>query len=165
MAEFENEKLSGVHFTEESLQRHSWEGCEFRQCSLQGIKRVQGRFVDCQFTECDLSNLDVAGSQFTEVSFRDCKMLGIRWHEVTPLLFSAKFDGCNLTFCDFFGMKLRKLEMVRCQLHGAIFEQADLTEAVLCGSDFKNAVFLQTQLTKADFTDARNYDIDPLTNR
>lgn len=165
MADFENERLTGVDFTEATLGGHTWEACEFQQCTLQGLKHVQGRFVDCVFTGCDLSNLDVAGSQFSNVAFHSCKMIGIRWHGVAPLLFSVAFERCNLSFCDFFSMKLRKLVMEHCQLHGAIFEQADLTEAVLCGSDFKGAIFSQTQLSKADFTDATNYDIDLLNNK
>lgn len=164
MADFENQRFFDLTLTPDDLRGHSWEGCEFHRCSLQGLKHGRGRFVECAFHDCDLSNLDVGGLQFTDTAFHGCKMLGIRWHEAPPLLFSVRFDSCNLSLCDFYGMKLRKLEMRDCRLHGAIFEEADLRDAHFGGSDFTDARFHRTNLAGADFADARHYAIDPLAN-
>lgn len=165
MSDSEGGQLSDHLFTTEELSGQTWEECEFHRCSFEGVKHGKAQFVGCTFRECDLSNLDIGGIQFSDVTFSHCKMLGIRWHQAPPLLFSVRFEGCNLSFGDFYGMKLRKLELRGCKLHGVIFEEADLTEANFSESDLEDAVFLRTQLAKADFTDARNYSIDPLANK
>lgn len=142
-----------------------WESCHFEQCQFSGLKIARQSFIDCTFTGCDLSNMIPLGAQFSGVSFRGCKMIGIRWTEIDPLLFSVRFEDCNLSYSDFFGLKLKKQEMLRCKAHGVHFEDADLSAANLRETDFEGAFFSQTNLTKADFTDARNYAIDPLTNK
>ncbi len=152
-------------FQDEDLEGTTWESCLFEKCNLSGLKLKQSTLSDCTFTDCDLSNLSVPNSRFNRVSFLRCKMLGIKWTDADQLLFSISARECNLSFSNFFGMKLKKTPFTDSKAQGVIFTDADLTEADMRKSDFEEAIFLNTNLSKADFTGAINYDIDILSNK
>ncbi len=63
------------------------------------------------------------------------------------------------------GMKLKKSILSNCILKEVDFYQADLTECDLRFSDLQEARFQETILKKANFQQAFNYQIDPITNK
>ena len=44
------------------------------------------------------------------------------------------------------------------------FRECDLSQADFAGTDLADSLFLATNLTQADFSRARNYQIDPSQN-
>tara|TARA_R110001632_G_scaffold12153_23_gene42699 strand:- start:937 stop:1269 length:333 start_codon:yes stop_codon:yes gene_type:complete len=70
-----------------------------------------------------------------------------------------------LDLTSFVGLKLDNTHFDSCPL-----KEADFTEAILTGAHFKDCdlnrtTFNQTNLEKADFTTARNFQIDPEKNK
>jgi fluoroquinolone resistance protein len=74
---------------------------------------------------------------------------------------SIKFHNTVLDYSGFFGLKLHKWEFVECIAHEVDFTEADLTDAKCMETDFAHSRFLHANLTRADFSQARNYAIDP----
>jgi fluoroquinolone resistance protein len=141
----ENEFMSGAgilsqsHHENESFQRqdildtdlgaHRWESCHFGNCNFSNSRLGSNSFINCTFTDCDLSNVSVASASFVRVVFIRCKMLGIKWTEAKQLLFSITLESCNISFNNFFGMKLKKIKMFDCRAEGAIFSEANMSGA------------------------------------
>jgi uncharacterized protein YjbI with pentapeptide repeats len=76
-----------------------------------------------------------------------------------------QFDQCQLDYCNFFNLKLKKSQFTNSRMLEADFSQSELQEANFQGTDLSGAVFDGTNLEKADFRDAMHYRIDPEMNR
>jgi fluoroquinolone resistance protein len=82
----------------------------------------------------------------------------------SKLELSLEFEGCNVSYSNFFGLPVTRIALKDCVAREVEFGEADLSEAVFTGTDFQGAVFLHTNLTRAEFSGARNYAIDPTAN-
>jgi fluoroquinolone resistance protein len=82
-----------------------------------------------------------------------------------PFLLEFDFQGCQLDYCNFFNLKLKKSIFKNCRMLEVDFSQADLSGAEFQGSDLSGVVFDRTNLEKTDFREAQNYRLDPETNR
>lgn len=154
------ETFTGIEFEECIFDRANFAGCTFARC----------KFMACRFTACDLSNIRVLNSTFNDVTLERSKVVGVDWTKagssaLTRLLLSLRFTDCVLDYCNFFGLHLREMQLVRCRIHHGDFSEADLAHAVCGGSDFLDSIFLHTNLEHADFVGATNYAIDPTANR
>ena len=158
-----NEKFQGT-LPEGSLSGHTFEECSFQKCDFKGLDLSSIRFISCAFTSCDLSNIKLSGSRFRETVFERSKLLGIQWSQLQDLI-NPSFSECNLDYCGFVSLKLKKTRFFKCSVREADFSQADLSECDFSDSDFLKARFHGTTLVKADFRGALNYLIDPLTNK
>jgi len=99
-----------------------------------------------------------------ETVFSSCKLVGIEWVQLDDFV-SPAFDECNLYYCNFIGLKLKKTRFFKSSLREADFSQAELAESNFAECDLTSARFNGTNLTKADFRGARNYVIDPVGNK
>jgi uncharacterized protein YjbI with pentapeptide repeats len=99
------------------------------------------------------------------VEFVTCKLLGVKFNECEPFLFSVSFNDCNLNLSSFFNLVIKETDFDNCKLHGVDFTEADLTSSRFNKCDLKNALFDQTTLEKVDFSTSRNFSIDPDINR
>jgi fluoroquinolone resistance protein len=161
----ENESFQRLDILDTDLGVHRWESCHFEKCNFSNSRLGSNSFVNCTFTDCDLSNVTVASASFVSIVFIRCKMLGIKWTEAKQLLFSITLESCNISFNNFFGMKLKKIKMFDCRAEGAIFSEANMSGANLQRTNFKSALFENTTLVATDFSDATDYDIDVLNNK
>ncbi len=113
--------------------------------------------------------MKVKGSSFTNTVFVKCEASYINWTEgawaKSGLLNSVQFTECNLSYCTFIGLTLKKFSAIKCTAHDVDFSEADLAKAVFTGTDLAESRFLNTNLTEADFTHAVDYAISPLVNK
>lgn len=139
--------------------------CTFVGCNFANLNFHGSTFENCLFRDCDLSNAKVFKVGFQKVNLDRCKVLGIQFNTANPFLLEFQFDICQLDYCNFFNLKLKKSIFKNCSLVESDFTQAELQESVFEGCNLGGAVFDQTQLEKADFRGAINYRIDPELNK
>jgi fluoroquinolone resistance protein len=162
--EYDRNEFQNVDFRQYDLTDCVFETCTFIDCTFSGAALTRARFADCGLTNCDLSNAKLLNAKLTESSFTACKLLGINW-SLTEELRGPRFDSCNLSLGSFRGRTLKNVAIVDCRVHEADFQETDLSGGNFSRSDFAGTLFNQCSLLKADFRSARNYQIDPLTNK
>jgi uncharacterized protein YjbI with pentapeptide repeats len=92
-------------------------------------------------------------------------MLGIHFENCNQFGLSVTFEGCNLSHCSFYQVKLKKTNFKNCSVQEVDFTECDLSNSVFANCDFTNANFENTVLEKADLRTSFNYFIDPEINR
>jgi fluoroquinolone resistance protein len=112
-----------------------------------------------------LSNCKVTQVSFRQVKFEACKVLGVHFNTSNPFLLELIFQNCQLDYCNFYSLKLKKSVFKDCRMREVDFSQADLSGCDLLRSDLAGAIFDRSILEKADLREAVNYRIDPETNR
>lgn len=162
--DFRHLKLPG-----HTLSAARFEACHFLDCDLTGAVWRHGQVRECLFERCNLSLWQLPFTELAGVTFQECKLLGVDWTRAsTPLLAPQprlSFERCLLDDGSFFALPLDQLVLRDCQLRDVDFREASLRRADFRGSDLAGSLFGQTNLEAADFSDARDYDIDPLNNR
>lgn len=66
--------------------------------------------------------------------------------------------------CNFSSLKLKKTRFLASKIHLCHFNATTLVEAEFRDSDLEGTLFHHADLKKADFRNAKNYVIDPMTN-
>ena len=148
--------------------KKEFEDCTFTGCDFSHTVIKQSIFSDCLFKSCDLTLSNLVDTRFSAVRFDACKLIGIDWSMADwssltqrPLIFVHS----TLNSASFFGIKMTKWQITECNASEVDFREADLSEAVLTATDFHKALFRNTNLTGADFSQAKNFDIDIRTNQ
>jgi uncharacterized protein YjbI with pentapeptide repeats len=141
-----------------------YEGCHFVDCELASYNFNNYVFIDCTFETCNLGNTNLTNAALRNVIFKQCKLIGVHFSYCNPFLFEIHCMECNLNFCSFYGMKLKKIQFSSCQLEEADFTNTDLTEAIFKETNLLNAAFINAKLNKTDFSTALNFMIDPELN-
>jgi len=169
---------SGTHYSEEVfegvilertlLETAGFYDCTFSACSFVETTLDRCRFVNCVFKRCDLNLLRVPSCSFDGNRFEHSKLMGVNWTKAhwpaTRLRPPFAFSGCTISHGTFIGLELKEVKIQDCAAVDVDFREADLGRADLSGTDFSESIFLRTNLTEADFTGARNYQIDPSRN-
>ena len=161
------------YFTDQTFQNLSptdfqlgeYSDCTFVGCNISNLNFQGTSFENCRFRDCDLSNAKVFKVSFQQVQFQRCKTLGIQFTTANHFLMEFGFEHCQLDYCNFFKLKLKKTKFFHCNLVEVDFSHAELQEASFEGSNLSGAVFDQSNLDKADFRGAVNYRIDPEENK
>lgn len=140
------------------------EGCEFTGISFGDYNLKSVSFVECKFISCNFANQNLTNVTFRECSFETCNLVGVNWC-VCKRLDALRFVESKLNLSSFQDLKLKYLEVTRCQVREADFSGADLThsnfqESMLSGTNFSNA-----NLENADFRNAREYLFDIRKNK
>lgn len=142
--------------------------CTFTHCTFIETQLKKCRFVNCTFNSCDLSLGKLPESIFIETSFHESKIIGVNWAQAggpaTDLGVPINFRKSTLNHCTFIGLKLQGIQIISCQAVNVDFREADLSNADFSGSDLSESLFIHTKLSGADFSQARNYMIDPGLN-
>ena len=159
-----DQKFVGSELPPGDLSGHSFEECSFENCDFKTTTLALAQFNSCQFISCDLSNVSLANARMRETSFRNCKLIGIQWVQLRDLV-NPSYQDCNLSYCNFSGLKLKKSVFSMCSLKDADFSQAELSECDFRGAHLLNARFHGTSLLKADLRGAKDYLIDPISNK
>lgn len=165
MPYFSNQSFQNKDFTAEPLEKGEYESCQFLQCNFSGLDLSGFSFENCSFMSCDLSNVKVFKAGFQQVSFKDCKILGVHFHTCNPFLLEFSFDKCQLDYCSFFNLPMKKTKLESCRMREASFTQADVSGGSFRDSDLSGVIFDRTILEKTDFRNAQNFSIDPELNR
>jgi fluoroquinolone resistance protein len=142
-----------------------YDSCTFLGCNFSNFNFHGSSFQKCHFKDCDFSNAKVSGVSFQQVKFESCKILGVHFNSANPFLLEFNFQHCQLDYCNFFNLQLKKSVFQNSRLLEVDFSQVDLVGASFVGSDLSGSVFDRSNLEKADFREAVNYRIDPETNK
>jgi len=167
--EFFEQSFKRVTYRNQVIAHKVFEHCTFSHCSFSETRFEFCTFRECVFTDCDLRLVHVKGSSFSNVQFLKSEVGYVDWTEGVRakegLLHALHFSECNLSYCTFISLTVKKFSAIKCIAHDVDFSDADLTKAIFTGTDFAESRFVNTNLTEADFTSAINYAISPLVNK
>lgn len=138
--------------------------CTFLHCDLSEYM-FNGLLDCCVFKECNLSLTSFKNTMLQDVAFESSKLMGVDFTNVNALGLTIKFQDCLLRSCNFNFLNLKKTPFLKCEIIETDLIGCNLTESSFIGTTFKAVTFHNTNLTKADFTDAHDYKINPLTNQ
>jgi uncharacterized protein YjbI with pentapeptide repeats len=145
-----------------SASKKEYECYEFVNCTFDDLSQFS--FMDCNFKNCNLSNVKTMATRIQYCNFKDCKLLGANLSGIRDQVFEAHFDNCLMDYCSFDQRKLNRSSFKNCKMHSVNFTQADLSKCTLSGCDLFESQFSRTNLSGIDFTENRNFMIDPETN-
>jgi len=164
-ATHDKESFKDLELKSEALKGYSFEDCLFTKCRFTEIDFSHAEFADCKFTHCELNLPKLTGCSLRGVVFEDCKLVGVDFTKCNFTFFEIAFQGCLMDVCNFSSLKLKRLPFLRCEIRDSRFIESVLPEANFEGSNLEGTIFHQTNLEKANFMNARNYSIDPMTNK
>lgn len=161
---FENETFSGLEFHAANLTGKEFYRCTFENCTAQESRWSKSVLEACEFRGCDLTRAQLAHVGLRDVRFERSKLMGIDFSNVSPNP-EVAFEECNLRYCSFVGLSLRKTRFERCMASEANFIDVDLSEAEFDGTTLTSANFRGCTLTKTDFRGAIGVFLEPARNR
>jgi fluoroquinolone resistance protein len=161
---FDEETFVGLDLAQADLSDKVFAGCTFRNVKLPESRWRRARLEDCLLEGCDLTRLAPLEMALRGVQFKRCKMMGVDWTGVGQYP-DLSFADCNLDYCSFTSIRIRKVPFVRCSLVEANFVDADLSEARFDSCRLTGARFQRCDLRKASFAGAQDLLIDPATNQ
>lgn len=166
--EHDDETFKDHDFTGITLENGRFRDCRFIRCNLSDASFFHCRFSDCEFIECNLSLTKVTSTGFSSVHFIDCKMVGINWTNAywssIRVAGALSFVRCVVNDSSFFGLDLRELKVIDCRAIDVDFTGANCEDADFSHSDLRDSVFRQTRLSRANFCEAKNYQINIFNN-
>jgi fluoroquinolone resistance protein len=157
------EKFSHLTLASEVVKTIVFEECEFTTSSFTDCKFQKCKFLNCKFSECILSAVIPMDSRFNEVEFLKCRVVGIDWTKAEQVR-DLKFQESQVNYSSFKLLKIPKTKMVKCEAKEVDFTETDLSHGDFKNTDFEKSRFLKTNLSYADFSGAKNYDIDATNN-
>ena len=162
----------------------NFEGTEFN--GIRGIKDIKSKsFYNCTFTNCDFTESDFSFSLLSDCVFKDsnlslirlaetkihsaqfnaCKIMGVDFTQISKLIFKVGFRESQITKCTFSSLDMVESEFIDCNIYQSDFYKAKLGKSNFSGSDLEQSIFEDTDLRGVDFSNAKNYSINPLTNK
>jgi fluoroquinolone resistance protein len=157
------EKFSALLMSSETVSSIRFETCTFSECRLVDCKFEKCVFIDCKFEGCTLSAVNPDKSRFLQPGFHRCKVMGFDWAKAAKLQ-DISFDECQLDYSNFSSLQFPKIRMVKCSAIEARFVETDMTDGVFTGTDFQGSTIFKSNFTRADFRQAKNYNIDIRNN-
>ncbi|RXQ94525.1 pentapeptide repeat-containing protein [Ancylomarina salipaludis] len=161
----EKKLFTNIDYTGKTLRDREFYKCKFVACIFERSDLIGNSFEDCTFENCNFSMTKVKGAGFRNATFKGCKILGVDFSECNKFMFSFSFYDCHLDYSTFFGTRLMKTKFDKCSLKETDFTEVNLSASIFSDCDLTNAVFLNTILEKVDFRTAKNYSIDPESNK
>ena len=165
---YSEQTFKEIDLEQAQLASNEFHDCTFARCSFVETVFQACRFVNCVFRRCDLSLVQVSDCSFSATRFENSKVIGVNWARAhwpaTRLGDSVHFHKCAISHSTFIGLHLRCMRIQDCVAVDVDFRECDLSQADFAGTDLADSLFLATNLTQADFSRARNYQIDPSQN-
>lgn len=155
---FDGADCSQAILRDAELLRSSFRGAQLHGADCQGVRFDQTDWSEAQlgdilFMETTLCGVQLSGALLTGASFLHCDVTGVNFRGA--VLDGAVFLGAKGKGADFTGASLHNLRCVEhCDLEGADFSDARLTEANLRGSNLEGSHFLRSRLDKADLSES-----------
>ncbi len=103
--------------------------------------------------------------RFQGVSFDECKIVGSEFFKCDNRFLSLEFRNCILMGCNFSDLKMKRTSFLGTKVRECHFNNTVLAEANFREADLEGSLFHHSDLSKADFRDAKNYSIDPQSNK
>ena len=147
------------------IKSKSFYNCTFKNCDFTESDFSFTLLSDCVFEDSNLSLIKLAETKLHNVQFNRCKIMGVDFTQISKLIFKMNFQESQITKCTFSSLDLSESELIDCIIHQSDFFQTNLSKSNFSGSDLQDTLFEDTELTEADFTNAKNYSINPLTNK
>lgn len=159
-----------LELSQKELSSKEFDNCSFIDCAFNEKAFINCSFYDCKFKNCNMSLIKVKGCSFCgTIIFEDSKLTGIDWTEVSwsriEIPFPIQFLNCNISYSTFIGLNLREIRIKECYAREVDFMEANMTQADFTNTDFTGSVFDNTNLTRADFSHAKNYNINVGLNK
>lgn len=148
----------------ESLDDRDFEACAFDQVSLAGATLRHTTFDRCVFSGCDLSNVRLEGVAWSDVLFEDCRLSGIDWSDVS-VRFHPRFVRCDLRYTTWSGVSLRGVVFEGCRMDQASFVRATLHGAHFDEVELSGTTFVDCDLRRVRFEACQGLTLDPGGNR
>ncbi|MDD5065315.1 MAG: pentapeptide repeat-containing protein [Phycisphaerae bacterium] len=156
---FNKENLSNL-----DIKKSYFYSCEFVNCNISGSNLSDSRFVGCIFKYSDLSNAILLNTVFREVEFISCKLIGLDFSDCIKMLLEMTFKSCDLSYCLFTDMNLRRMRFDECRFFQAEFNSCNLSDSSFDESMLAECKFADCNLTNSDFRFAHKYFLDPRNN-
>jgi uncharacterized protein YjbI with pentapeptide repeats len=158
-------RFEGVDFSGLPLADHTFEDCVFASCRFKELSLARVAFVSCAFESCELVLVKLENATLNSVDFRKSKLVGVNFSDCNKFGFLPSFDDCLLESAVFFANCLKKSRFIKSTIRNSEFIEVDLRDSCFDGSSLEGTTFQKCNLERADFRDAFNYSIDPVTNR
>lgn len=169
MAIKEKKTIESVKFNQLDPQKlkdyEEYSSCKFIDCNFSKLVIYGLKFIDCEFINCDLSLLNFESTGLNNTKFTGCRIQGVEFGKCSKFLFSVEFGKCILNYSTFVKMEMKNTNFFSCVMKDVSFIDSDLTNSSFDDCDLDNATFDRVNLEKSDFTEAKNYYLDPDKNR
>jgi len=142
-----------------------YEGCTFKNCSVEKVNLSGCQFIETTFADCNISLANIANTVFNAVHFSDCKMTGLIFGEANKFGLLFSFDDCSLNHSSFYNTHIKNTHFKNCQIKEVDFSNCNAKGVVFYNCDLGRAIFDNTNLEEADFSTALNFSIDPENNK
>jgi uncharacterized protein YjbI with pentapeptide repeats len=163
-----DKRFEDQDYSQQHISLNHYELCHFIHCDFSDCRIEDCRFVDCRFQNTNLSLARFDRSRFLDCEFYGCKLTGIDWTLLdwnSILLTSPIYlDECDISFSNFYELKISELVATRCKAHDVNFEGCDLSKADFSGTELTDSQFRSTNLKNSKFNAASQYFINPLEN-
>ncbi|MAD61851.1 MAG: hypothetical protein CMH49_10135 [Myxococcales bacterium] len=127
-------EIIGARLSKSTLKRWVFENCTFKDSDLSNLN-----FESCVFDHCHFEACRLIGSQFIQssdkkqqISFKDCDLSLSNLSQMN--LEGVSFSHCNCSDVDFSYSNLTMAQFIETQVHQALFENSNLSEAELSGA-------------------------------
>ena len=161
---FEDETFDKIDLAGRDLGGRELYRCTFRNAKLAETSWARTRLEECRFVGCDLTRARPRDLALRGVELVGCKLMGIDWTGVARFP-DVTFVDCNLDYCSFVGLVLKKLAVRGSSFVEANFIDVDLGGARFEGCRLTGARFERCDLRAARFPDADGLLIDPAANQ
>lgn len=159
----EEKVIDKVNFNSTVLEDRYYR-CVFNSCDFSNMTIKNVNFEDCKFCQCNFS-LTKLFNFLSKVKFIECKMTGTDFTGIGKFSDSLYFEGSQLNYATFFGLKLRDCRFTGCNLNEVSFEESNITSTVFDNCDLMRATFFNTNLENVDFSTSYNFSINPTINK
>lgn len=162
---FEDKNYEKLSVISHELEKGLYENCCFTNCDFSSADLTGYNFTDCSFQDCNFSMSKLIDTQLNNITFTSCKLLGVKFEQCNPFLFSIGFYDCQIQLTSFYSVKLKNTVLRNCKVIESDFTEADLTATVFDNCDLLNSTFENTTLIKTDFSTSYNFTIHPEANK
>lgn len=166
---YDNQIIEGVKLEKERFTDTEFTECEFISCIFEECFLSRCRFNDCKFVDCNIVSLKTEDSQIRGLEFKHCNLIGIHWSEFiskgqisSPI---RKMSDCYLKYNTFMDMNFRKFDFRSNVIQDSLFDECDFMDSNFKGCRLERTQYIHSNMQKADFREAREYQIDIKTNK
>jgi fluoroquinolone resistance protein len=163
--EFENQAFKKQVCIGGDLKHKTFVHSTFDHCDFSQADFTSSKWVDCKLSYCNLSLVKLDGCRLQNVRFEHCKFIGVNFGKCEPMFLSLTLVHCLIDTSNFSDLDLKGTVFHHCTIRDTHFTNTKLIGSDFSGSDLKGSIFHNADLSKANFVEAINYSINPLTNK
>ncbi|MBE6068423.1 MAG: pentapeptide repeat-containing protein [Clostridium lundense] len=162
--EYEDLTFRGLKKIDENIRDKTFINCEFNNCDFTQTDFSNSKFEDCIFNECNLTLVKYDDVKLRNAKFKGCKLVGVNFNKCDTFILEIGFQDSLIENCNFSSLALKKSLFKNSNILESDFVGTDLSECDFTSSSLGGTIFDNSNLSKANFSDAKDYDINPLNN-